>query len=56
MRPLPELLLLPLKDLTSKEKAYVQRYKDLRRVRHSGGFIYHSRKLPKESDGQPDTN
>lgn len=56
MKTIAELLKLEEagKPLTSKEKAYINKYREMKVMRHSTDFIYHSRKLPKENDGTTD--
>lgn len=50
MRSIKELLAIPLTDLTKEEQEYLTKYKNLKKVKHSAGFIRHSPELMKEED------
>lgn len=53
MKSIAELLKLEQagKPLTSKEKAYLNKYRDMKVMRHATSFIYHNRRIPKENRG-----
>lgn len=56
MRPLPLIMKLPIKELSEDEKKYLANYVKTKNVRHSGHFIYHSRKLPEEVNGKTNSD
>ena len=56
MRSITELLKAEENNepLTEEEKKYLDKFRERKTVRHATGFIFHSRRLPKEDDGRAD--
>lgn len=51
MRGIKELTQADPSTLTPEELKYLNKYKELKKFKHSTSFVYHSRKLPEEANG-----